>query len=136
MLVLNSPPTFGLKLYPMNKLFLLACTGLMFWCTAFSPISDFECKLFIPNVFSPNDDGVNDTFFVQSPCGIEDFEMTIFNRWGHQVFQSKSVEDHWDGKIAGKRLPKDVYTYFIRYRFQEDQNKEDRIATGDLSILY
>ena len=99
---LTGTAIFDPKLYPMNKLLLLACTGLMLWCTAFSSVQDFECKLFIPNVFSPNDDGVNDTFSVQSPCNIDDFEMTIFNRWGHQVFQSKSMEEGWNGQVAGK----------------------------------
>ncbi|GJM35744.1 MAG: hypothetical protein DHS20C18_47450 [Saprospiraceae bacterium] len=108
----------------------------MIWCTAFSPIQDFECKLFIPNAFSPNDDGTNDHFTAQSPCELATFEMSIYNRWGHQVFKTTSVEEGWNGEVGNRKLPKDVYTYFIRYRFLEDQEKEDRMVTGDVSILY
>jgi len=48
--------------------------------------SEFErncnCKVFLPNAFSPNDDGINDIFLPQTPCEMGQYELLIANRWG------------------------------------------------------
>ncbi|HZG00125.1 MAG TPA: choice-of-anchor L domain-containing protein, partial [Chitinophagales bacterium] len=58
---------------------------------------DFVC-LFVPNAFSPNNDGRNDNFQVIH-CGIENFEMNVYNRWGNLVYQSNDPDDGWDGTL-------------------------------------
>ena len=68
-----------------------------------------DFKLYMPNTFTPNGDGVNDNFF---PVGIgfspsEDFSFIIFNRWGDIIFESNNLGDSWDGiahKKGGKEL--------------------------------
>lgn len=56
-----------------------------------------ECKLEVPNIFSPNGDGINDNFVV-SGVGLKTYSASIFDRWGRKVFESTDVTQSWDGK--------------------------------------
>ncbi|MEA3495455.1 MAG: gliding motility-associated C-terminal domain-containing protein, partial [Bacteroidota bacterium] len=55
-------------------------------------------KIFIPNAFSPNDDGVNEIFTVVAP-EILSFELQIYNRWGEKIFESNDQNKGWNGKF-------------------------------------
>lgn len=73
--------------------------------------------LFVPNTFTPNNDGLNDFFFPQG-IGFRDlrnFEFMIFDRWGDLIFLSEDVDDKWDGKANGGRYEaqQDVYVWLI-----------------------
>jgi gliding motility-associated-like protein len=70
-------------------------------------------QLFVPNAFSPNGDGINDVFLITT-SGLESFEMTIFNRWGEQVFNNQNYLQGWDGKNATN----DVYVVQITYKLK------------------
>lgn len=74
-----------------------------------------EVMLGIPNVFTPNGDGINDIFFV-SANGVTEISGTIFNRWGKKVFEWKgapSTSLGWDGKINGNKAEDGAYYYII-----------------------
>ncbi len=75
----------------------------------------FDCtySLYIPNAFSPNDDGIND-YFKAEGTGIVEFEMRIFDRWGEQVFLSNNINQSWDGMYKGQAPKLDVYTWVVR----------------------
>jgi gliding motility-associated-like protein/uncharacterized repeat protein (TIGR01451 family) len=70
---------------------------------------------YIPNAFSPNDDGINDTFTGKG-IFIKDFEMMIFDRWGNLIFYSNDINKPWDGRANyGKKIAqRDVYVYMIK----------------------
>jgi gliding motility-associated-like protein len=72
-----------------------------------------DCKLIGPNAFTPNDDGVNDYFFVSTTgaCRIQKFELKIFDRWGRLVFEGDEVSDQWDGSYDGQALKEGVYLW-------------------------
>jgi gliding motility-associated-like protein len=72
--------------------------------------------LFIPNAFSPNHDGVNDIHYVYS-TGVRRYKMSLFDRWGGEVFISTDITLGWDGTRNGKELAPGVYVYdlFIEY---------------------
>lgn len=70
-----------------------------------------KCPFEIPNVFSPNSDGINDYLTVTNPCGNVDFTLSIFNRWGQVVFQSNKTLARWDGYVEGS--PAAEGTYFL-----------------------
>ncbi|MBK7389136.1 MAG: gliding motility-associated C-terminal domain-containing protein [Bacteroidetes bacterium] len=75
-------------------------------------IDDF-ITAYIPNSFTPNDDGINDQFGV---TGFSNggFSMQIFNRWGQTVFTSENSFQSWNGKtLSGKSAPQGIYTYLI-----------------------
>lgn len=92
-----------------------------------------ESTIFIPNVFSPNNDGVNDQWVVYSlqPIIIESAQ--IFNRWGDQLAEWNHVQNiSWDGKFHGKSLNPDVYVFTILIR---DQYNKLRLMKGDITLL-
>ncbi|MFI5222345.1 MAG: PKD domain-containing protein, partial [Bacteroidia bacterium] len=68
--------------------------------------------LFIPNAFTPNNDGTNDYFFA-TVLNIVDFEIIIFNRWGAILFKSNDTNFKWDGTFKGAPAQADVYGYLV-----------------------
>jgi gliding motility-associated-like protein len=72
-----------------------------------------EYRFYIPNSFTPNGDGMNDTFGPVA-MGIKEFKMDIYNRWGERIFESTSPEYEWDGKMNGNMAQQGVYVYVIQ----------------------
>ena len=77
-----------------------------------NPNSD---DMYIPNVFSPNNDGFNDEFhgFIPTTVGVIDYKLHIFDRWGNQVFLSNDPIQAWDGKFKGKLLNTGVFIWHL-----------------------
>lgn len=84
-----------------------------------------EFNVYIPSSFSPNSDGLNDLFFpVFSPYGLDtkSFSMSIFDRWGKLVYDSKDVTKGWDGTYFNKgdlTLKEGVFVYLIKFKDNE-----------------
>lgn len=70
-------------------------------------------KVTVPNAFSPNDDGINDTWKVVNLSTYPESETTVFNRYGQIVFQSSGYDKEWDGKRNSTPLPVGTYYYVI-----------------------
>ncbi len=88
-----------------------------------------EFAVYIPNAFTPNDDGFNDTWGVITTVGSpRDYELILFDRWGQELFRSSRKEDLWDG--AG--YPDGVYPWRLRLRDTEGRNQE---RTGHVTLL-
>jgi gliding motility-associated-like protein len=81
-------------------------------CSEADSITIGECpaQLWFPNAFTPNSDGLNDTFHPKG-YGVEQFSMQIFNRWGEMIFETHSLEPGWDGTKKGTPCPEDTYLY-------------------------
>lgn len=99
-----------------------------------------ECnffKAYIPNVFSPNNDGVNDFFSLNFDKDIEilAYTLKVFNRWGNMVFTSSDLNINWDGTYRGKELEQGAYLYFIEVDFEDDNGKGREIFKGDVSLI-
>ncbi len=67
----------------------------------------------VPNVFSPNGDGINDTWRIKYLESYPGAEIEVFNRYGQKVFHSIGYDKDWDGTIGGKALPIGTYYYII-----------------------
>ncbi len=67
----------------------------------------------IPNTFTPNGDGINDTWQIKGLQSYPQCIVLIYNRWGQQVFSSIGYSKPWDGEYGGKPLPTGVYYYVI-----------------------
>lgn len=67
---------------------------------------------YIPNAFTPNGDGLNETFGLIGE-GISEYKMQIFNKWGNLVFESDDVKNAWDGNYQNVLAPIGVYVYKI-----------------------
>lgn len=72
-----------------------------------------ETDVYIPNAFSPNGDNNNDVFRIQSNF-IDEVELSIYDRWGEKIFETKDKNFWWDGTYKGKLLPPDVYGYYFK----------------------
>lgn len=94
-----------------------------------------ECMASIPELITPNDDGVNDRFNLFSNClnQVETYKLLVFNRWGQLVFESENPDDGWDGTTKGEIQPMDVYLYRISYKFRDED--EVRQQDGQFSLV-
>ncbi len=72
--------------------------------------------IYIPNAFSPNNDGNHDVYRVLG-AGIEHFELTIFDRKGRLVYQLNDINESWDGKYRNKLLGNSSFTYKAEVAF-------------------
>ncbi|MEL6637709.1 MAG: gliding motility-associated C-terminal domain-containing protein [Bacteroidota bacterium] len=98
-----------------------------------------QVDLYLPNAFSPNEDGANDRFFPQgNPEGIATLgPLTVFDRWGAVVYQRdrlalNEVNEGWDGRYGGRDLQVGVYTYLLRVQLI---NGEMLTFSGDISLF-
>ena len=110
-------------------------------CTASDEITisvDATRQVFIPNAFSPDGDGYNDYFFVNSGKDVEMIQsMKIFDRWGSLVFSNNDIspdnfENGWDGFINGKEAHVGVYIYLAEILFIDGKVEK---FTGDLTLV-
>lgn len=69
-------------------------------------------NLFIPNAFTPNGDGLNDTFGALCQ-GVDDYSIRLFNRWGELIFESNDVNSQWDGFYKGEKAMPGSYIYEV-----------------------
>ncbi len=76
-----------------------------------------DWAFFVPNAFTPNDDGINDTFQGYG-YGLLEYEMFIFDRWGNQIFHTVDYDFPWNGKANGgkEKAQMDVYIYLINIK--------------------
>jgi gliding motility-associated-like protein len=71
-----------------------------------------EPNIFLPNAFTPDDDGVNDILQVRGAI-ISQVKLLIYNRWGEKIFESEEVGGGWDGYYNGLPCAPDVYGYYL-----------------------
>ena len=83
----------------------------------------------VANAFTPNGDGVNDTWMIRYLEGYEGATVQVYNRYGQEVFRSEGYDRAWDGKLQGKPLPVGTYYYIV--------NPKNRrpIITGSVTII-
>ena len=97
-----------------------------------------DIDIYIPNVFSPDDDGYNDLWQIDAGPSVATLEnLRVFDRWGDQVYLwDESVPADgwpgWDGKTGGKAVELGVYVYYVEFRLV---NGEKHIRKGDLTVM-
>ena len=97
-------------------------------------ISDKICEFTIPNVFTPNDDGINDIFKVVGVSGIARLEAVIFNRWGQKIYEWSGPKGGWSGRtFAGVAVAPGVYFYIIK--IQTLSESRERTFTGTVTLF-
>lgn len=89
-------------------------------------------SVFVPNSFTPNNDGVNDNWFTISSF-LKSFDLSVFNRWGNLVYSSTNTTQKWDGTFKGSKVPDGTYIYLIKYTGFDDAS--EKVITGQVSIL-
>jgi gliding motility-associated-like protein len=79
-----------------------------------------EPYIFVPNAFSPNGDGDNDSLFVRGN-DIREMFFTVYNRWGEKVFETKDKSIGWDGKFKDMKADPGVFVYYLEVTCVDDQ---------------
>jgi gliding motility-associated-like protein len=99
-----------------------------------------EFTVYIPSGFTPDNDGINDIFYVLGN-GIDPsfFNLSIYNRWGEIVFftnkfnTDNQIENGWDGRINGQAMAENgVYVWYLKYK---DTNGVEHQKSGHISVL-
>lgn len=90
-----------------------------------------ESSVYIPNAFTPNNDGLNDQFIVKGD-DIESVQMLIFNRWGDEIFKSNDKNVGWNGIYKSKLVEPLVYVYKIKVTMI---NGEENKYVGTVTLV-
>ena len=82
-------------------------------------------ELNMPNVYTPNQDGVNDLFgpSVGAGCALNEYNFMLYNRWGKLLFESHDISAKWNGKYKNDSCSEGVYYYLVDYTFKGDTKK-------------
>jgi gliding motility-associated-like protein len=101
------------------------------------------CMVFLPNAFTPDRDGRNEAFGLESNCPLTSVRLEVFDRWGRLVFETRDPEKKWNGTGMGSvgqgmyYVPADVYMYRLAYRWGVDGNQgiEPQFETGTVTVI-
>jgi len=93
--------------------------------------------IFIPNIFTPNGDRINDVLFIQSRDDLEVIEFNIYSRWGELVYSGNNTMTNdasvgWNGTFKGKNANQATYTYYARIMLNTGA---ERLFTGDITLI-
>ena len=97
-------------------------------------VIELDCKhpyVFVPNVFSPNSDGMNDILFVKSNI-VDQMNFSAYNRWGEKVFETHDFTTGWDSYLNGEALPSGVFAYILTGRCL---NGKEILQKGNITLL-
>jgi gliding motility-associated-like protein len=94
-------------------------------------VINFEPVVFIPDAFTPNQNGLNEVFLPYTG-GLKTFHLSIYNRWGEKVFESLDPTVGWDGTVNGVMAMDGIYVYDFRYSDFKDKRYQN---TGTLHLI-
>lgn len=96
-------------------------------------IIDPDFMFYVPNTFTPNNDGKNDMFRGYG-LGVkwDTYQLFVYNRWGEEIFYTNDIDHSWDGNFKGKAVPDEVYVWKI---VLYDQLGESHTYRGRVTLL-
>jgi gliding motility-associated-like protein len=100
-------------------------------------IVDINNAIHLPNIFSPNGDGINDLFSVSygPDLVVTSMQGSVFDRWGNLVFGSQDIPFAWDGFFAGESLMPGVFVYTLTVNYLDDGREKERVFSGDVTLI-
>lgn len=90
-------------------------------------------QVYIPNAFTPNNDGNNDTWHVVTSAGIKILQYEVYNRWGNLLWRGLNPDDGWNGIF--QNTLQDTGTYFYQFRYQCLSTGEIFQFSGDITLI-
>ncbi|PHN04417.1 T9SS type B sorting domain-containing protein [Flavilitoribacter nigricans] len=93
------------------------------------------CTFYFPNAFSPDGDGINDTFRSFPNCEVLSYNLKVFNRWGTQLFESSDYNTGWDGRYGSQEMEMGIYIWVLDYTVSENGASRSATLTGDVAIV-
>lgn len=117
-IVITRPGVYWLQVKDNNQ-----CTGLDS-IVVFSK----ECLkgFYIPNAFTPNNDGHNDSFKPFIGGAVVRYQFTVYNRWGQLIFKSNEPGIGWDGKVKGLMQDSNIFIWRCTYQIEGDQLRNEK----------
>jgi gliding motility-associated-like protein len=109
----------------------VAANYTFFYINGILNVTENTSVLSIPSAFTPNGDGINDRWDIKNMNTFTTGYVSVFNRYGQQVFFSIGYAIPWDGRYNNKDLPTGVYYYLIK---TNEKGKEQRLA-GNVLIV-
>ena len=97
--------------------------------TVLVTVNVLEYTGMISNLFTPNGDGINDTWYLQDIANYPDNEVTVYNIYGNVVFQKQGYTNDWKGTYNGSELPDGTYYYVLKFE------SSDKVLKGSIDIL-
>lgn len=96
-----------------------------------------DIDIYIPNIFTPDGDGINDIFNIGASNTVVQSQLSIYDRWGNSIYvgdvtTDRNIETGWDGTYAGKRVEEGTYVYVVSVEFI---NGTSEIYTGSINLL-
>lgn len=93
--------------------------------------------LYFPNIFSPNADGINDTFRGYAAEGVEirSYQLLVFDRWGNLLFETETLEEGWDGRFEAEELDPAVFAYYVRATLVVCGQVRELFKEGDVTLI-
>ncbi|NTE03468.1 T9SS type B sorting domain-containing protein [Agrobacterium tumefaciens] len=88
-------------------------------------------QIYIPNAFTPNNDGKNDIFLIYGTT-IASAKMSVFTQWGQLIYQSDNMANGWDGTFKGVNQPIGVYVYMVEVQFTDGT---DTMKKGTVTLI-
>ncbi len=100
-------------------------------------VEEVQADIFIPNVFSPNQDGVNDEFvvFFGPDLNVIAMQGNIYDRWGNLVYSSDEIPFSWNGFFKEKIVQPGVYVYTIKIITLENNTEQESFFAGDVTVI-
>ncbi|NVN94217.1 MAG: gliding motility-associated C-terminal domain-containing protein [Bacteroidetes bacterium] len=98
---------------------------------SFELIVDAPSEVLIPNVLTPNGDGVNDYFFIKEK-GIVEMKVYIYNRWGVEIYVIEKPKDKWDGTYLNNPASEGTYFYVLKAKGKDNKEYEKH---GSVTLL-
>lgn len=95
-----------------------------------------DCVIYAPTAFSPNDDGLNDTFLAYGCGDITITSLMVMNRWGEVIFQTQAPPFRWDGYYQGNRCDAGVYAWRVNYLLRQNDTQTQSRKQGSLMLLH
>lgn len=94
-------------------------------------ITELPCVISFPSAFSPNGDGLNETFGILHAPALQSYQLVVYNRWGQKVFESDKASVSWNGRYNDKLQPNGAYTWYCVYT----RNGETRRVKGTVLLI-
>ena len=90
-----------------------------------------EATVFVPNTFTPNNDGKNDVLYVRSSV-VQELYFAIYNRWGQMVFETNDISKGWDGVYKDMKADPGVFGYYLKVKCN---NGDESFRKGNITLI-
>ena len=99
--------------------------------------ADLGTSIYIPNIFSPNGDQINDDFGISfgPDLNLQAIQGSIYDRWGNGIFQSDKIPFSWDGTRQGLLMAPGVYVYVLRVTYTVDGKVVEQTFSGEMTLV-